>query len=61
MSVHYHHGNKNVVADALNRLSMGSVGHVEKERNGLLKDVHKIARLRSPFYEHIRMRQNRLW
>ena len=40
MSVHYHHGNKNVVADALNRLSMGSVAHVEEEIKELVKDVH---------------------
>ena len=54
MSVHYHPGKANVLANTLRRLFMGSVPHVEKERNGLLKDVHKIARLRSPFYEHIR-------
>ena len=30
MSVHYHPGKANVVADALSRLSMGSVAHVEE-------------------------------
>ena len=30
MSVHYHPGKTNVVADALSKLSMGSVAHVEK-------------------------------
>ena len=30
MSVSYHPGKENVVADALSRLCMGSVSHVEK-------------------------------
>ncbi|WMV41286.1 hypothetical protein MTR67_034671 [Solanum verrucosum] len=45
MSVHYHPGKTNVVADALSRLSMGSVAHVEEERKELAKDVHRLARL----------------
>ncbi|KAH0636085.1 hypothetical protein KY290_036497 [Solanum tuberosum] len=45
MSVHYHPGKANVVADALSRLSMGSVGHVEEERKELARDVHRLARL----------------
>ena len=45
MSVHYHLGKANVVADALNILSMGSVARVEKERKELVKDVHRLARL----------------
>ncbi|MCQ8082127.1 hypothetical protein NP492_23680, partial [Salmonella enterica] len=45
MSVHYHPGKANVVADALSRLSMGSVAHVEEERRELAKDVHRLARL----------------
>ena len=45
MSVHYHHGMTNLVADALSRLSMGSVAHVEEERKELVKDVHRLARL----------------
>ncbi|KAH0689070.1 hypothetical protein KY289_016428 [Solanum tuberosum] len=45
MSVHYHSGKANVVADALNKLSMGSVAHVEEERRNLAKDVHRLARL----------------
>ena len=32
MSVHYHLGKANVVADALRRLSMDSVAHFEEER-----------------------------
>ena len=45
MSVHYHIGKANVVADSLSRLSMGSVAHVEEERKELVKDVHKLDRL----------------
>ena len=46
MSVHYHSGKANVVADAINRLSMGSVAHVEEERKELVKYVHRLARLK---------------
>ena len=35
MSVHYHLGKANVVADSLSRLSMGSIAHVEDERKEL--------------------------
>ena len=45
MSVHYHPGKANVIADALNRLFMGSVSHVEEEMNELVKDVHRLAHL----------------
>ncbi|KAH0633127.1 hypothetical protein KY284_035913 [Solanum tuberosum] len=45
MSVHYHPGKANVVADALSRLSMGSVAHVEEERKELARDVHRLTRL----------------
>ena len=45
MSVHYHPGKANVVADALSRLYMGSVVHVEDERKELVKDVHRLAHL----------------
>ena len=48
MSVHYHHGKVNVVADVLSRLSMGSVAHVEEERKELVQDVHELARLGVP-------------
>ena len=44
MSVHYHHGKANVVANSLCRLSIGSVDHVEKEIKELVKDVHRLAR-----------------
>jgi len=45
MSVHYHPGKANVVEDALSKLYMGSVAHVEEERKQLAKDVHWLARL----------------
>ena len=45
MSVHYKPAKVNVVADALSRLSMGSVAHVEEKRKDLVKDVHRLARL----------------
>ena len=45
MSVHYHPSKANVVADALSRLSLGSVAHVEEENKELVKDVHRLARL----------------
>ena len=32
ISVHYHPGKENVVADALSRLYIGSVAHVEEEK-----------------------------
>ena len=43
--MHYHPGKVKVVADALSRLSMGSVAHVEKERKELVKNVHRLRRL----------------
>ncbi|KAH0716802.1 hypothetical protein KY285_012833 [Solanum tuberosum] len=45
MNVLYHPSKANVAANALSRLSMGSVAHVEKERKELEKDVHRLARL----------------
>ena len=45
MSVHYHPGKANVAADALSRLYMGSVAHVEEEKKELANDVHRLARL----------------
>ena len=45
MSVHYHPRKVNVVAYALNRLSMGSVAYVEEKRKELVEDVHRLARL----------------
>ena len=45
MSVHYHSGKANVVSDALRRLFMGSVSHVEEKIKELVNDVHRLARL----------------
>ena len=45
MSVLYHPGKANVVADALSQITMGSVSHVEEEKKELVKDVHSLARL----------------
>ena len=45
MSVHYHPCKANVVANTLNRLSMGSVAHVEENRKELVKDIHWLDRL----------------
>src|SRR5688572_31137563 len=45
ISVLYHPGKANVVADALSRLSMGSVSHVEEGKKELVKDVHILAHL----------------
>ena len=42
MSVLYHPGKANIVADALSRLSMGSVSHVEEGKKELVKDVHRV-------------------
>ena len=45
ISIPYHQGKANVVADDLSRLSMGSTTYVEEEKRDLTKDVHKLARL----------------
>jgi len=45
MSVLYHPGKANVVADALSRVSMGSVAHIEDEKKELVREVHSLARL----------------
>ncbi|WMV41365.1 hypothetical protein MTR67_034750 [Solanum verrucosum] len=45
MSVLYHPGKANVVADALSGLSMGIVAHIEDDRKELVRDVHRLARL----------------
>src|SRR5687767_14614162 len=45
MSVMYHPGKANVVVDALSRLSMGSISHVEENKKELVNDVHRLAHL----------------
>ncbi|WMV24220.1 hypothetical protein MTR67_017605 [Solanum verrucosum] len=43
MNVLYHPGKANVVVDALNRLSIGIVAHVEEEKKEFARDVHRLA------------------
>ena len=45
MSVHYHQGKDNVVADALSQLSMDNVSHIYDEKKELVKEVHQLSRL----------------
>ena len=45
MSVLYHPGKANVVADTFSRMTMGSVSHVEQKNKELVKNVHRLARL----------------
>ncbi|WMV54907.1 hypothetical protein MTR67_048292 [Solanum verrucosum] len=45
MSVLYHPDKANRVADALSRLSMGSVAQVDDDRKELARDVHRLALL----------------
>ena len=45
MSVLYHPSKDNMIAEALNRMTMGSVFHVEEPKKDLVKDVHMFSRL----------------
>ncbi|WMV38063.1 hypothetical protein MTR67_031448 [Solanum verrucosum] len=45
MSILYHPGKANVLADALSRLSMESVSNVEVDKKELVRHVHRLARL----------------
>ena len=45
MSVLYHIGKANVVADALCHMTMGSVSLVEEAKKDLVNDVHSLTRL----------------
>ncbi|KAH0709388.1 hypothetical protein KY284_010815 [Solanum tuberosum] len=58
MSVLYHPGKANVVADPLSRLSMGSVAHVEDEKKELVRDVHRLARSESSFVADVKSKQH---
>ena len=42
MSVLYHLDIANVVADALSRMTMCSVSHVEQPKKNLVKEVHRL-------------------
>lgn len=46
MSLYYHQGKANMVTDALNRLSMGSLSHIDEKKGDLVKDIHHLANLR---------------
>ena len=45
MSVLYHPGKDNVVANALSRMIMGSVSHLDEAKKDLARDVHRLTRL----------------
>ena len=45
ISVLHHSGKANVVEDALSRMTMGNVSHIEEANKDLVKEVHKLARL----------------
>ena len=45
MSVLYHPGKANVLADALSCMTIGSVSHIDKAKNDLVRDVHRLSRL----------------
>ncbi|WMV49638.1 hypothetical protein MTR67_043023 [Solanum verrucosum] len=45
MNMLYHPGKANVMVDALRKIFMGTVAHVDEEKNELEKDVHQLARL----------------
>ena len=41
-SILYHPGKANVVADALNRKSAGSLAHISIERRPIIKELHEL-------------------
>ena len=45
MSVLYHPEKANIVADALSRMSMGSISHLDEAKKDLSREVHRLARL----------------
>ena len=45
MRVLYLPGKANVVVDAISRMTMGSVCHVDEPKKDLVKDAHRLARL----------------
>lgn len=44
MSVLFHPGKVNMVEDALSRLSMNSIAHIDDERKELIEDIQRLAR-----------------
>ena len=51
MSVLYHLGKANIVADALSRVSMGNILHVVEGKKELACDVHRLARFGVRFFD----------
>ena len=45
MSVLYHPDKANVVANALSRMTMGSVSHIYEAKKDLVKNVNRLPRL----------------
>ena len=45
MRVLYYPGKANVVADALSRMTMGSISHFDETKKDLAREVHRLARL----------------
>lgn len=45
MSLLYHPGKANVVANDLSRLSMGNVAYVEEDKKKFISGVHQLSRL----------------
>ena len=53
MSVLYHLSKANVVADALSRVSMGSVLHVVEGKKELARDIHHLAILGVKLFDSV--------
>ncbi|KAF3679168.1 hypothetical protein FXO37_04022 [Capsicum annuum] len=45
MSILYHSGKANIVADAFSRFSIGSVAYIENDKKKLVREVYRLARL----------------
>ena len=45
ISILYYTGNANIVADALSRITIGSVSHIYKSKNDLWRYLHGLATL----------------
>ena len=44
MNVLYHPEKENIVVDALSRIIMGSVSHLDESKKDLAREVHRLAR-----------------
>ena len=45
MSVLYNPEKANVLVDALSRMTIGSVSHIDEAKKDLVRDVHRFSRL----------------